>query len=65
MSIEKTIVSLLALSETKCKQCKTVLIIQEVDSTIIKSKLMKIYKSKGVIEIKCRQCGKLQTVYSS
>ena len=65
MSIEKVMGSLLSLSGMKCKQCHAVLIIQDCDITIIKSKLMKINRSKGVIEIKCRQCGNLQIVCSN
>lgn len=62
MNIATAVNTLLSLRDIKCEFCGAVLIVQEKSVTIIKNRLLKIYKNKAVVEIKCRECGKLQNL---
>lgn len=50
----------------KCNKCRARLIVlDEEGRTIIKTKLMIIDDKKGVLEIKCRECGCIKTIISN
>lgn len=45
------------------RECNERLIVARAgDKTIIKNKLLVINERKGVIEIKCRECGRVKTI---
>lgn len=58
-----TINALSVLQDMKCV-CGARLVVNDGDSTIIKNKLLVIRRKRGmlIIEIKCRECGKVNIV---
>jgi len=62
MSIKAAIDFLCSLQKRKCGRCGATLIIQETNKAVIKNRLLIASKSKGDIEIKCRECGTPQII---
>jgi len=57
---------LLLLDGLQCDNCKARLIVIEVENrTIVKNRLLVIDRKKGIIEIKCRECGCIKTIISN
>jgi ribosomal protein S27E len=56
---------LILLDGLRCYNCRARLIVVEKGGrTIIKNKLLVIDERKGIIEIKCRECGRIKTIIS-
>ena len=51
--------------KVRCEKCEKWLIILDEERTIIKNRLIVIDKAKGIIEIKCGQCGKINYFHSN
>ncbi len=62
MSIGGITNALLTRQRIKCSHCGAALVIQKDEETIIKNRLMIISRRKGVIKIKCKECGTLQII---
>lgn len=61
----KSLTEILLLSDgIRCKQCNTRLIVVKEGRSIIKNRLFVIDEGKGIIEIKCRECGRIKTIIS-
>lgn len=56
---------LLLLDGMRCEQCNTRLIVVKEGKSIIKNKLFVIDEGKGIMEIKCRECGCIKRIVSN
>lgn len=62
----KSLTEILLLSDgIRCKKCDTRLIVVKEGKSIIKNRLFVIDEVKGIMEIKCRECGCIETIVSN
>ena len=63
---DKSIEDILLFSDgVRCDNCKArLIVVKEGGRAIIKNKLLVIDERKGIIEIKCRECGRIKTIIS-